>query len=74
LASKEVKLRNVLDLTDYKVHNTLKIDPSILTSKTYELTNQIGDLAKKHGFDGIKVPSAVNLGGVNLVLLRKSWD
>ena len=72
LASKEVSLEKVLDLTNKKVKNFLQIsNTSKLTSYPYELTQQIGDFAKKYGFDGIKAPSAVNKPGVNLIIFKK---
>ena len=74
LASKEVKLEKVLDLTDPEVRKMLNVDYNDIVDKyEYDLTHQLGDLAKKHGFDGIKAPSAANAenGGVNLIILKR---
>lgn len=66
---------NILDLTDSSVLQKLKIDPDQLiydaekVGSAYEVTQIIGDLAKKHGFDAILAPSAAHAGGINLILL-----
>lgn len=36
----------------------------------YELTHQLGDLAKKYNFDAIKAPSSADKNGINIILLR----
>ena len=71
LASKDVKLEKVLDLTDPQTRKQMSITRDAITKDTYYLTQQIGDLAKRHGFDGIKAPSAAHNGGVNLIILKR---
>jgi RES domain-containing protein len=74
LESKHYKLDRVLDLTDPKVRNELGINGFDLMKDTkkykdaYEITHQLGSIAKKKGFDGLKVDSAVSGGGKNLVI------
>ena len=55
---------HILDLTDPKVREILKIDldtitkPNGTTSAVYDLTNAIADIARQHGFNGVKYPSS----------------
>jgi len=75
LASKEVSLEKVLDLTNLKVRKHLRISKYEIVRESkdisaYELTHQIGDLAKKYNFEAIKAPSAVDKNGINMILLR----
>ncbi|MFK8139420.1 MAG: RES family NAD+ phosphorylase [Bdellovibrionales bacterium] len=74
IGSKKVELGKVLDLTDSKVLNTLGIDPLELVVEDgetmYKRTHQIGDLAKRHGFDAIVAPSARS-EGTNIILLKE---
>ena len=71
---KKVRLNNVLDLTDPKVRKQIGVTKKDITStdlKTkYIKTHKIGEWAKKHGYDGILAPSARNLGGSNIVILK----
>ena len=77
VGTKQVKLDRVLDLTDPHNLKVLGIDdPNQLTlkntePKAYELTQMLGNLAKKHGYQAIKAPSEPNFakGGVNLIIL-----
>jgi RES domain-containing protein len=74
LESKQYKLDRVLDLTDPKVRNELGVSGFDLIKKTeryqdaYEITHQIGNIAKKKGFKGLKVDSAILEGGINLII------
>lgn len=72
LESKIEKLDKVLDLTDAATREKLGISIKELrnneTLNKYEITHQIGDLAKKKGFDGIKAPSAPDKTGINLII------
>lgn len=74
LKSKHYKLDKVLDLTDPGTRKSLGVNISDIVKDSkkhtgaYEITHQIGNIAKNKGFDGIKVPSAVNEGGVNLII------
>jgi hypothetical protein len=79
LASKEVKLDKVLDLTDPETLKVFGVDSKDLvqirakTPNAYETTQMLGNLAKKYGFDAIKAPSQPNLqnNGVNLIILKE---
>lgn len=69
-ASKEFDLKNVLDLTDPIVLEALQLDLNneVIKKGFYEVTHQIGDLAKKLGFDGILCASAQLRAGTNLIV------
>lgn len=80
LASKEIKVKRVLDLTSPDIINQLGIELEAIAIKykdrpfrAYEVTQQIGHLAQKYGFEAIMAPSAENFsgGGVNLIILSK---
>ncbi len=73
IGSKQVKLQRVLNLEDPAVLQTLGLTRADLTiekgSAMYEITHQLGDLAKRHGFDAIIAPSAKTETGRNLIIL-----
>lgn len=75
LHSKHYRLDKVLDLTDPNTRNILNINISdiLYDSKkfeyAYEVTHQIGNIAKQKGLQGIKAPSAASEGGINLIIL-----
>jgi RES domain-containing protein len=64
---KQVKISNVLDLTDSKVRSQLGIDLKDLTGNDYTTTHAIGDFARTR-YSGMLVPSAREPGLVNLIL------
>lgn len=66
--SKDVKLNNVLDLTDPKVRRELNIGIDDISGDSYTTTHAIGDMARANGYDGILAPSARDPGGKNLVI------
>ena len=68
--SKEVKLGNVLDLTNPTVRQQLGISLESITGDSYQLTQSIGDIARQR-YDGILVPSARQAGATNLVIFPK---
>lgn len=80
-ASREFQLSKVLDLreaTSPGIFELLKVRPGELREtyeqlgpRAYEVSQQLGFLAKRHGFDGIVVESAQNPGFYNLVLLKE---
>jgi hypothetical protein len=80
VGTKQVKLDRVLDLTDPHNLKVLGIDKELLTldkienQNAYELTQILGNLAQKHGFQAIKVPSQANLEniGINLVIFGEN--
>jgi hypothetical protein len=76
LKAKQVKLDRVLHLTDPHNLKVLGIDEAVLkldnatNQQAYELTQLLGNLAQKHGFQAIKVPSQPSKKGINLILFK----
>ena len=76
VGTKQVKLDRVLDLTDPHNLKVLGIDEAALkldkatNQQAYELTQMLGNLAQKHGFQAIKVPSQPSKKGINLILFK----
>jgi len=72
---KDVKLNNVLDLTDPKVRKQMGVSLEDITRTEgplkYQNTQKIGKWAKENGYDGILAPSARHNGGANIVILKK---
>ncbi len=74
LNSRHYKLDKVLDLTDPNTRKILGIDASDIVKReydfidAYELTHQLGNIAKQKGFQGIKAPSAPQKNGINLIV------
>ena len=66
--SKDVSLKNVLDLTDPATRRQLGVTLEQINGNSYAVTQKIGDLARTSGYDGILAPSARNVGGSNLVI------
>jgi hypothetical protein len=77
LTDKNFQFNRVLDLTDIKLLNQLKISPEELImpiekgADAYKSTHIIGDLARKLDFDALIVPSASNSVGINIAILKK---
>lgn len=68
---KDVKIDNVLDLTDPSVRDKLGVTMDDLVSTgpgQYDVTHKIGKFAEEAGFNGILAPSARNPGGANLIV------
>lgn len=68
---KDVKVENILDLTDPTVRDKLgiTIDDLISTGPgQYDTTHKIGKLAEDAGFSGILAPSARNPSGANVIV------
>lgn len=70
-ASKDIKLNNVLDLTDPATRRQLNIGTDDISGDSYDVTHRIGDWARTSGYDGILAPSARNPGGSNIVIFPK---
>jgi len=76
VASKELDLTRVLDLTDSEVLSHLGVSPAALVAdsddfvRAYEITHQIGDIARRHGFEALKAKSAAVGGADNVILLE----
>jgi len=69
----QVKLDNVLDLTDPKILRKLNIpSKQIKDLNSYFYTSIIGHIAKRKGYSGILAPSAQPGGHTNLHLLKKA--
>jgi RHS repeat-associated protein len=68
LVAANVRVDNVLDLTNPAVRNQLGVTLTDLTSNDYTVTQAIGDLARSR-YSAILVPSAREPGAKNLVLL-----
>ena len=43
---------------------------NIVSGDDYTITNQIGAWSKNNGYDGIRAPSARDIGGSNIVVLN----
>jgi RES domain-containing protein len=72
LESKQYKLDRVLDLTDSKVMKALGINEEMIMAKDisfqYEVTHQLGNIAREKGFQAIKAPSVPQKDGVNFII------
>lgn len=75
--STKINSNRVLDLTDPQVVQKLgfsnKLKKSLLlrgdSKNSYRYSQILGDLAEEKGFDVIKVGSAIDKNGTNIVLL-----
>jgi len=54
----KVTVNNICDLTDTALLEQLGIDPDELCRDEWELTQELGELIRKAGFEGAIVPSA----------------
>jgi RHS repeat-associated protein len=66
--SYNVKMDNMLDLSDPNVRSQLGIELNDIIGDDYTITNIIGDYAYENGYNGIIAPSARADGGVNIVV------
>jgi RES domain-containing protein len=69
--SKDVRLGNVLDLTDPSTLRQLNVTTGQITGESYKITQQLGNMARSNGYDGILAPSARRAGGTNLVIFPR---
>ena len=72
--SRDISLDNVLDLTDPSTLRQLNVTTDQITGESYKFTQQIGNMARSNGYDGILAPSARRFGGTNLVIFRGKYD
>ena len=56
-SSRTTTYERILDLTDPSVRSRIGVTEEELRSAGYEITHEIGDLAKQLGFDAIRAPS-----------------
>ncbi len=68
--SKEVKLGNVLDLTNESIRQQYGVSLEDLTGDSYRMTQAIGDFACQR-YDGLLVPSAREPGATIVVIFAK---
>jgi len=72
--SYDVKLNNMLDLSNPKVRSKLGVQLDDLLSNNYKtnignsVTHKIGEFAKQNGYNGILAPSARADGGLNVIV------
>lgn len=65
--SKNIKVDNVLDLTNPSVRNQLGVTLDQITGDSYKYTHGLGDLFRSRGYNGILFPSARAPGTSNFV-------
>ena len=70
LVTRHYELHNALDLTNPETRKLLGVMLEDITGDCYELTHKLGDFALQNGYDGLVVPSARNVGGVNIVVFK----
>ena len=70
LVTRHYELHNALDLTNPETRKLLGVTLEDITGDCYELTHRLGDFALQNGYDGLVVPSARNVGGVNIVVFK----
>jgi RES domain-containing protein len=73
LATIEVQLHRVLDLTDHTILHALHLRPQDLVAPDWGLTQELGRLAHAARLEGLLVPSGA-APGVNLVLFTDRLD
>jgi RES domain-containing protein len=66
--SYDVKLTNMLDVSNGTVRSELGVSLDSLIGDSYDVTHAIGRYAYTNGYNGIIAPSARADGGVNLIL------
>ncbi len=64
----DVKIDNLLDVSNPNVRNQLGINLKDITGDSYEVTHKIGQYAQKNGYSGIVAPSARADGGLNVII------
>ena len=65
----DVKLTNMLDVSNPSVRSQLGISLESILGESYDVTHSIGRYAYSNGYNGIIAPSARADGGVNIILL-----
>lgn len=64
----DVKVNNLLDLSNPKVRERLGVTLNDILSNDYTITQQLGKTAKSMNYNGIIAPSARADGGLNVIL------
>ena len=70
LVSKDIRVDNMLDLSNPAVRENLGVSLQDITSNSYKVTHELGGYAIKNGYNGIIAPSARNVGGVNIIVFK----
>lgn len=68
--SYDVKLNNMLDVSNPSVRSQLGISLDSIVGESYDITYAIGRYAYNNGYNEIIAPSASADGGVNLILFN----
>ena len=66
--SYDVKLDNMLDISNPTVRNQLGVSLDSIVGDTYEVTHNVGEFAYSNAYNGIIAPSARIDGGVNIIV------
>lgn len=66
--SYDVKLDNMLDVSNSNIRSDLGVSLESLIGERYDVTHSVGRYAYDNGFNGIIAPSARADGGVNIIL------
>lgn len=66
--SYDLKLTNMLDVSNPSVRSQLGISLDSIVGESYDVTHAIGRYAYNNGYNGIIAPSARADGGVNIIL------
>lgn len=64
----DVKIDNLLDVSNPKVRNQLGVTLEDIVGNSYDKTHMIGEYAKNNGYAGVVAPSARADGGLNVIL------
>ena len=67
----DVKLTNMLDVSNPSVRSQLGISLESILGESYDVTHSIGRYAYSNGYNGIIAPSARADGGVNIILFNE---
>jgi hypothetical protein len=66
--SYDVKLDNMLDVSNPTVRDQMGVSLDDLIGDSYDVTHKVGDFAYENGYNGIIAPSARADGGVNVIV------
>ena len=68
--SYDVRLTNMLDVSNPSVRSQLGISLDSIVGESYDVTHAIGRYAYSNGYNGIIAPSARADGGINIILFN----
>lgn len=68
--SYDVRLTNMLDVSNPSVRSQLGISLESIVGESYDVTHAIGQYAYSNGYNGIIAPSARADGGINIILFN----